>query len=272
MTDKAMLDGLVQALMQARRDKQPAEAAAWIDVIGDDAARAYAVQQGVADALHWFDGAAGAGGNDTGGGRPMPRFWKSGGGSRTGPITHAPLPPEGVRPSLTNLGDMHFNAPRVETEIALRLARDVTPEQAVLLRHEDVDAFVDAMTVSIEIVDSRWREGQAAPALLKLADLQSHGALVLGDWVPYRPGHDWAAQRCETRIGNADPIERTGAHPLGEPAWLLPIWLQHLTRDGGTVPAGTVVTTGSWIGMPPTASGQRVYAEFAGIGRVELTV
>ena len=160
----------------------------------------------------------------------------------------------------------------METEIALRLGRDVTPEQAVLLRHEDVDGFVDAMTVSIEIVDSRWREGQAAPALLKLADLQSHGALVLGDWVPYRSGHDWSAQRCETRIGNAAPIDRTGAHPLGEPAWLLPIWLQHLTRDGVTVPAGTVVTTGSWIGIAPAAPGQRVHAEFAGIGRVELTV
>ena len=270
MTENATRDGLVQALVQARRDRQPADAAAWVDVIGDDAAQAYAVQQGVADALCWFG--AGVGGSDAASTWPMPRFWKSGGGSRTGPITHAPLPPDGVRPSLTNLSDMHFNAPGVETEIALRLSRDVTPEQATLLRHEDVDAFIDAMAVSIEIVDSRWCEGQAAPALLKLADLQSHGALVLGDWVPYRPGHDWSAQRCETVVGNEPPIQRTGTHPLGEPAWLLPIWLKHLTRDGATVPAGTVVTTGSWIGIAPTAPGQRVHAEFSGIGLIELTV
>ena len=145
-------------------------------------------------------------------------------------------------------------------------------EQATLLRHEDVDSFIDAMAVSIEIVDSRWREGQAAPALLKLADLQSHGALVLGGWLPYRPGHDWSAQRCETVVGNERPIQRTGTHPLGEPAWLLPIWLKHLTRDGVTVPAGTIVTTGSWIGIAPTAPGQCVHAEFSGIGRVELTI
>ena len=33
-------------------------------------------------------------------------------------------------------------------------------------------ALIDAMCVSIELVDSRWTDGRDAPALAKLADLQ----------------------------------------------------------------------------------------------------
>ena len=262
MADQGKVDRVVQALVQARRERRPADAAELADALGGDAAQAYRVQDAVAQALGWF-------GTDA---PSLPRHWKSGGGSRNGPITHAPLPPDGVRTSPADLSDLHFNAPGVETEIALRLGRDVTPEQATLLTHEQAADFIDAMAVSIEIVDSRWREGNGAPALLKLADSQSHGALVLGDWVPFLDAHDWSAQSCLTFIADAPPIERTGTHPLGEPAWLLPIWLQHATRGGITVPAGTIVTTGSWIGIAPVTAGQRVRAEFAGIGQVESTL
>ena len=140
-------------------------------------------------------------------------------------LTHAPLPPAGVRASPADFGDMHFNAPGIEAEIALRLGEGVTPERAAALTPETAAALVDAMTVSIEIVDSRWKDPAQASALLRLADQQSHGALVLGAWVPYA-ARDWAAQRCETRIGAREPVLRTGTHPLGDPAWLLPIWLR----------------------------------------------
>ena len=108
MTSSAAIEGLVQALVQARQDQRPAEAAAWAGAIGDNAAQAYAVQQGVADALGWFALTAAAART------ARARCRASGSPAaarRSGPLTHAPLPPEGVRPSLTNLSDMHFNAP-----------------------------------------------------------------------------------------------------------------------------------------------------------------
>lgn len=121
------------------------------------------------------------------------------------------------------------------------------------------------MTVSIEIVDSRWQQGVNAPSLLKLADLQSHGALVLGEWVPFAP-RDWTEQACTVTIGNAAPMEFRGSHSMGDPAWVLLAWLRHATREGRTVPAGTVVTTGTWCGMLPAAAGDRVSAHFEGVG------
>jgi len=132
-----------------------------------------------------------------------------------------------------------------------------------------VDALIDAMAVSIEVVDSRFADLAATPALLKLADFQVHGALVLGAWTPWR-AVDWAAQRCSQQIGDAAPRLVQGSHTLGTPQWLLPIWLRLLTRHGATVPAGTIVTTGSWTGMTGAQPGQAVRVVFEGIGEAAL--
>lgn len=257
MAEKDPAAGLTQALAAAWRGGQTTSAQPWAAALAD-APAAYAVQDALAQAMGWFP--------------PGPALhWKSGGPNRQAVLTHAPLPPAGVRASPARYDDMQFHTIGIEAEIALRLGQPVSPAQAVALTPETAGMFVDAMAVSIEIVDSRWSEGGAATALLRLADLQSHGALVLGDWVPYA-ARDWAAQRCVARIGTREPVVRTGTHPLADPAWLLPSWLQHATRNGATVAAGTVVTTGSWVGLLPAAKGEAVEVEFGGVGAAALTL
>ncbi|RQO45121.1 2-keto-4-pentenoate hydratase [Variovorax sp. KBW07] len=250
---------LTDALVAARRGNRTLDASPWSDTLGSDT-QAYEVQDAVAAALGWFDNSA------------LPHTWKSGGGSRSATLTHAPLPPVGVRQSPADFRDLVFHTPGIEAEIALRLGRDVTPAQAAALDHDDAPSLVDAMAVSVEVVDARWQDLAATPALLRLADSQVHGALVLGEWRPYA-AVDWASQRCEAKVGDAaETVVRVGTHPLADPAWLLPIWLRHLTRHGQTVPAGTVVTTGSWVGVLPCRRGDQVTAEFPGIGAVRLSV
>jgi len=51
---------------------------------------------------------------------------------------------------------------------------------------------------------------------------------------------------------------------------VLPQWLRHATRQGATVPAGSVVTTGTWVGMLPAQAGDEVAVDFAGIGSASL--
>ncbi|MDE1557071.1 MULTISPECIES: fumarylacetoacetate hydrolase family protein [Comamonas] len=60
----------------------------------------------------------------------------------------------------------------------------------------------------------------------------------------------------------------TGTHSLQDPTWLLAGWLQHVTQHYGTVPAGTVVTTGTWTGCPAVQAGDRVQLQFDGLGAV----
>jgi 2-keto-4-pentenoate hydratase len=256
MSQTPGMDQVTQALLQARNAGPLADAQALASALqGPD--DAYAVQARVLAALP--------------GAQPGPaQHWKSGGPNRAAVLTHAPLPPAGVRASPADLRDLPFAQRLIEAEVALRLGRDVTPQQAADLTPETAAALVDAMTVSIEVVASRWLQGpKEAPALCKLADLQSHGALVLGEWVPY-VARDWAAQACTVQIGSQPATHWQGTHTLQDPAWLLPTWLRHATREGATVPAGTVVTTGSWCGMPPAAAGDTVHVAFEGISQAQL--
>ncbi|MBT9487212.1 MAG: fumarylacetoacetate hydrolase family protein [Rubrivivax sp.] len=242
---------LAAALVEARLTGAPVRA-----ITPADLDTAYAAQAHVGRALRWFDG--------------VPRHWKSGGASRTALQTHAPLPPAGVWASPAQAGTWPFHWRGIEAEVALRLGQDVSAESAATLDLGSARALVDAMAVSIEIVDSRWVEGQQAPPLARLADLQSHGALVLGAWVPFDAQRDWSQQRCTVAIGLASPQVFTGTHAMADPAFVLPAWLRHATRDGDTLPAGTVVTTGTWCGLPLAAPGELVQVVFDGIGQARV--
>ena len=246
-TDAAIATAAAR-LLQARREGIPQPAPALTD-----AAQAYAVQDRVAAALGWFaDG--------------PPRHWKSGGPSRQAVLTHAALPPAGIWPSPAQAGDWPFHGRGIEAEVALRLGEPVDAQRAAALDLAGARALVEAMCVSIEIVDTRWAEGLQAPALAKLADLQAHGALVLGDWVPFDAARDWPAQPCQVTIGTQPVREFIGSHAMADPAFVLPAWLRHATRQGAVLPAGTVVTTGTWCGLLPAQAGDRVTVRFPGIG------
>jgi 2-keto-4-pentenoate hydratase len=246
---------VVDALVRARREGSVADAAPLAEALRseDDA---YAVQAQVARAMGWFGDAA-------------PLHWKSGASSRSGPSTHAALPAAGVWISSAQAGAWPLRLRGIEAEIAYRLGRPVDAALAARLDLQSAIELVDAMAVSIEIVESRWAQGIDASPLLRLADLQSHGALVLGAWVPCVP-RDWSAQACRVQIGSEPASEWRGSHACVDPAWVLAGWLRHATRDGGIVPAGTVVTTGSWVGLLYAQPRDEVTVTFDGIGRASV--
>ncbi len=248
------IDTVIEALLQARRTQRGSDATGLAAAVttADDA---YLVQAALGNELGWFDDGPA-------------RHWKSGGASRTAVMTHAPLPPAGVWASPAEARRWPFNGRFIEAEIALRLGRSVDAALAATLKVDSASALVDAMTVSIEIVDSRWQQGFSAPALLRLADLQSHAALVLGEWVVFE-AREWRAQACRVQIGDS-VTEYRGTHSCGDPAWVLPEWLRHATRDGAVLPAGAVVSTGTWCGALPAQAGDAVSVRFDGIGQVNV--
>lgn len=211
----AAIDDLIEQLAACHRSGARLKAAEWSGVVRHEA-DAYAVQEGVAAALGW----------------PLDR-WKSGGASPQGPFSHSPVSPR-----------IGHHLLGIEAEVAVRIGRSVTPEDA----QGPLPHAADAMCVAVELVASRWAEGLAAPDLLRMADHQSNAGLLLAEWQPYRP-LDWA--RLEWRLmqpGQPDLLRR-GGHSLSDPAAVLPAWLRHATRTGRTIEAGTVVTTGAWGGL-----------------------
>lgn len=249
------LEAVVEALVRARGDAPAADDQALQSSVAT-AAQAYEVQERV---LRRLGQAAG-----------VPRYWKSGGPSHHDTLTHSPLPEANVRRSGSRFDDLRWRHRWIEAEVALRVGRDVTPDAAQQAADAaSAGAFIDAMTVTIEIVDSRWASARQAPALLKLADFQVHGALAVGELVPFAP-RDWAQQECRVRIGGGDWQGFRGSLSVVDPCWVLPQWLRHVTRNGATVPAGTLVTAGTWCGLLEAEAGDRVEAEFPGIGSVSV--
>lgn len=251
MSHTAALDALLQARHSGvAADEQPLATAL------TDAEGAYAVQRAAWQRL-------------VGAAQTVPVHWKSGGPGREAPLIHAPLLPAGVWASPAQAGHWHLHQRGIEIEIALRLGQSVDASQAAALQPDAVDGLIDAMAVSIEVVDSRWQNPAAASHWLRLADFQSHGALVLGDWVPYQR-RDWAAQTCRLRVGAGPETVWQGTHSLGDPAWLLPAWLRHVCAAYGTASAGAVVTTGTWVSVVPAEQGDVVVAVFDGVGEARL--
>ena len=201
-----------------------------------------------------------------------PRYWKSGGAQRGAALVHVPLPENGVHqnPAIAPAPQPVFNLRGAEAEIALRIGSDVSAEQAAALTHESALALVDAVAVAIEWVDVRWRDGLQAPALALLADGQCHGGLALGQWLPATAlqGHDWAQQQCTVQINDDAPQHFTGTHSLGDPSWLLADWLRHVAQEYGHVPAGTIVTTGTWSGCQQLQAGDRFSVQFDALGEL----
>lgn len=251
------VERVAQALVQARREGLALDERAWVDAV-PDAATAYAVQDAVARQMGWPDARSAL-------------HWKAGAPNTQAQPTFAPLPVQGVQQApAARARSGHFIA-GIEAEVAFRLAREVSLEEALQLGAAGGPGLFDAMAVSIEVVDSRWQGGMAAPALLRLADLQAHGALTLGAWVPFE-ARDWPRQAGSVRIDGVEQGPYRGTHPCGDPLWVVPAWLQHVAARCGRVAAGTVVTTGTWCGMVWLEGPAEVLVAFEGIGEAALAL
>jgi 2-keto-4-pentenoate hydratase len=243
------LEPLRDALVGARRSRVPVDATR-LPVPQADA-DAYAVQEAVADAFGWFVA--------------RPSGWKVGAPSRTATPSAAPLPTAVVHASPATFAAGTFNRILIEGEIAFRLGAPLTGDA---LRGDvaAVSAAIAELVVTIEVVDPRYRDMDAAGPALRLADQLLHGALVVGSGVPWRGSLDWPAQVAILRADGRVVRETRGGHPLGDLLFLLPWLAQHAAQRGVTLAAGDVVTAGTWTGVHEAAPGQTIDVEFPGIG------
>jgi 2-keto-4-pentenoate hydratase len=238
------LQPLRDALLRAHRTRTPVDVAGLPVPHGD--ADAYAVQRALAADLRWF------------GARPA--AWKVGSASRTATPSAAPIPSAVVRASPATFGRGTFNRIVIEGEIAFRLA---APLDAAA---KDVSATIGELVVTIEVVDPRYSDMDAAAPLLRLADQLLHGALVVGSGVPWRGSLDWGAQVAIVRRNGTVVKETRGGHPLGDLVFLLRWLAQHAEAEGTPLAAGDLVTAGTWTGVYEAAPGESIDVEFPGIG------
>jgi 2-keto-4-pentenoate hydratase len=174
--------------------------------------------------------------------------WKIGAKSADGPIQGAPLPRPGIHATPAALARSEFAVFGIEVEIMFRFNRDFLPD-AEAVTDEGVLSSIAAIGTSIEIVSSRLAGWPDVRKLNQLADLQNHGALIIGEFIDCRDDFDFRNPQAHLVINGQDVFNGPGTNPAGDPRRLLPWLVRHCREQNIALAADTVVTAGSYTGM-----------------------
>ncbi|MET0542289.1 MAG: hydratase [Variovorax sp.] len=186
----------------------------------------------------------------------------------------APLPKPWIFDSGAVLSGAKYPARLVELEVALRVGPEALHVTRDMPTPAELAQCFDAVVPTIELVESRLAEGRDALALARLADLQSHGALIVGApasmTAPAEPLLDLRTVQAVLWFGDQCAARTTGGNPAQD-VWRMVGWLaRHCTERGVPLLRGQIVTTGSCTGLLAARAGQAVRGEVAGIGTVAL--
>lgn len=156
--------------------------------------------------------------------------------------------------------------PRIEPEIAFRLARDVDPHDPL----DDVRAAIDAVAPALEVIDSRF-EGFAFDLAGVIADNTSASAYAIGPWRPFGLAEelDIGNLAVALTVDGARAAVGSTAAILGHPLRTLPALKAMAARHGFALQKGYVVLAGAATAAIPLVPGV-IEARVAGLGRVAI--
>ena len=182
----------------------------------------------------------------------------------------APMPASGLFAAPARLAGASWRLRGIETEIAVRLGRDL-PSRIAPYSRDDVLTAIGAVLPVIEVVETRLVEFPGGAPDCLLADLNSHGALVLGKELPLSPGVlDGSRLRVRQSFNSKEVAQTQGGNPAVDLLRLLTWLANHCAQRGKPLQAGQVVTTGSCTGMLFAPAGAGVRGEIDGVGAVEV--
>lgn len=157
-----------------------------------------------------------------------------------------------------------FIHPRVEPEVAFRLARDVDLDDPAV----DIEGCVDAAAPGLEIIDSRYRDFKFNLADV-VADNTSASGYVIGEWraIPDDLGSLPVELTVAGEVVEHGSTEALLGHPFNALRELVPM----ARKYGFPLPAGQVILAGSATAAAPLQPGL-VQAVITGLGSVSAQV
>ena len=158
----------------------------------------------------------------------------------------------------------------VECEIAVRLARNLSPTEAPFTAEWMMEA-IEAYLPAIEIVDDRYVKWETMGAPTLIADDFFAAGCVLGEPVSRTTAPDLLAVTGRAVINGKKAGEGTGADVLGHPHNALAWLANHLAAEGKGLHAGQIVLTGSLVKTIWLRAGDKVVMELSGLGKVSVT-
>jgi 2-keto-4-pentenoate hydratase len=177
---------------------------------------------------------------------------------------------KGVHASGASLSAKDFVRVGVECEIAVKLARDLSPTEEPFTA-EWVAESIETYHPAIEIVDDRYVDWQTLGAPTLVADDFFAAGCVLGKPVARVAAPDLLEVAGRALINGVEVGRGTGADVLGHPHNALAWLANHLAADGKGLRAGQIVLTGSLVKTVWLKAGDEVVMELEGLGRVVVT-
>jgi len=160
-----------------------------------------------------------------------------------------------------------FVAPKIETEICFRLAKDLAGPGLTI---DQVLGATDAVCASFEICDARIRDWKC-PYPDFFADNGFSARIVLsGRWMPVREV-DLLGETVVLRKDGEQIAEGRGEMALGNPANAVKWLAGKLAQRGRSLTAGMVVMTGTLTPIIPIVRGAKYVGSFSTLGSVEKT-
>ena len=158
----------------------------------------------------------------------------------------------------------------IEVEIAFQMVADVPAIEGSHDRRS-IAAYIGALYPAIELVEHHFAGLDRFTPESFAADNAIHGAWIHGDPVDDWRGLDLAAQPTRLLVNGEERLTGSGANVLGHPLEVVAWLANELPRHGLALSRGDFVTTGVTTDVIyPAEAGERLEADFPGIGRVEL--
>src|SRR5689334_22908215 len=173
----------------------------------------------------------------------------------------------GVYESGVSLPAADFVRVGVECEIAVRLARDLSPSEEPFTAEWVMEA-VESYMPAIEIVDDRYEQWETLGAPTLIADDFFAAGCAPG---ARNAAPDLLEVTGHALINGKEAGRGTGADVLGHPHQALAWLANHLAAEGRGLHAGQIVLTGSLVKTVWLKAGDGVVMELQGLGRVEAT-
>lgn len=178
----------------------------------------------------------------------------------------APIFAADIHPAPARIGAGLTRLIGIELEVGFLLRCALPVTQGPELRAAVPGCF--SLVPAIEIVESRLDDLDAADALLRLADNQINGGLVLGtpvtDWSDFDP----AALTARLVFGGEVLLDGPAQIPGGDPVETVSRFVERLGDHCGGLQPGQVVITGSLNGLPFVERGATAQGRIDGLGAV----
>jgi 2-oxo-3-hexenedioate decarboxylase len=158
-----------------------------------------------------------------------------------------------------------FIHPRVESEIAFLLARDVGAPATVT----SVLAATDVVFGAVDVLDSRY-QGFKFTLTDVVADNASAGAFYLGPIARKVDELDLRLLGCVVRVDGDVVMTAAGAAVMGHPAASVAWLANQLAEQGESLKAGQLIFSGGVTAPVPVVAGGSVTFEFDGLGVIEV--